>query len=69
MTNFERIQNMSIDDFAVFLTTLVHERDVEMQRQFEEKSGLTIDLVGLHPDIQAAIHKAWLESEVDTDYE
>ena len=65
MTNLERIQNMSVDDFAVFLTTLIHERDVELQRQFVEKSGLEISIVELSPDIQAAIHKSWLESEVE----
>ena len=64
MTNFERIQNMSIDDFAVMLTTVIHERDVEMQRLFAKKSGLLVDIVELRPDIQVAIHKAWLESEV-----
>ena len=64
MTNFERIKNMSVEDFAVMLTTIIHERDVEMQRLFAEKSGLLVDLVELRPDIQVAIHKAWLESEV-----
>ena len=65
MTNFEFIKNMSIDDMAVMITTIIHERDVELQRQFVEKSGLDIDIVEIHPEIQAAIHKAWLESEVD----
>lgn len=65
MTNYDRIRNMSVDEMAVMLTTIMHERDLAIQKQLEEKYGLTTSLVGLSLDLQTVIHKAWLESEVD----
>ena len=64
MTNFERIKEMGVDEMALMLTTIIHERDVECQKQFEEKYGFKISLVGLSPNLQTVIHKAWLETEV-----
>lgn len=66
MTNYDLIRNMSVEDMAVMITTLIHERDLAIQKQLEEKYGLTTSLVGLSLDLQAVIHKDWLESEVDT---
>ena len=63
MTNYELIRNMSVDDMAVMLTTIIHEREAKIQRLLAE-TGLGISLVELYPDIQVAIHKEWLESEV-----
>ena len=65
MTNYEFIKEMSVDEMALLLTTIMHERDVEIQKQLEEKYGFITSLVELSPNIQTAIHTAWLESEVD----
>lgn len=66
MTNYELIRNMSVDEMAVLITTIIHERDVNIQKQLA-KHGASVDLIEYAPDIQAAIHKEWLESEVDTE--
>lgn len=63
-TNYDRIRNMSVDDMAVMITTIIHERDLAIQKQLEEKYGFKTSLVELSPNLQAVIHKAWLESEV-----
>ena len=67
MTNFDIIKNMDVDDYAVMITNLIHGRDLQIQRMLEEEHGIKISLIGLAPDIQAAIHKAWLEREADFD--
>ena len=67
VTNYDRIMAMSVDELAVMITTLIHERDVEIQKQLSEKYGLETSLVELSFNLQTVIHKAWLESEVDTE--
>lgn len=64
MTNYDRIRNMSVEELAFMLTTIIHRRDLEIQKQLEEKYGFKTSIVGLSLNLQTIIHKAWLESEV-----
>ena len=64
MTNYELIRNMSVDEMALLIAAIIHERDVQIQRQ-ATKHGFTVDLIEFSSDFYKEMHKKWLESEVD----
>ena len=66
MTNYELIRSMSVDEMALLFAAIIHERDVQIQRQ-ATKQGFTVDLIEFSSDVNKAMHKKWLESEVDTE--
>ena len=63
MTNFEKI-TLSTEFLARVITSMLHERDIEIARKLSEK-GIDCSLCELDTEIQVQIHKEWLESEVE----
>lgn len=64
MTNYDRIRNMSVEEMAELFTAIFHEESIKMATRLKE-NGIDFSLVELDHDIQVAIHKQWLESEVE----
>lgn len=64
LTNYEFIKEMSVDDMAAFLYSIVHERDLRFLKMLSNK-GISASLVETNPEVQIALHKRWLESEVE----
>jgi hypothetical protein len=63
MTNFENI-TQSPEYLAYVITSLIHEVEMSCVRKMED-AGVKCDLYELDTDLQAQVHLAWLESEVD----
>ena len=63
MTEYDRIRNFNIDEMAVFITSIIHERDIAIQKKLAE-NGISTSLIELDFDIQCEIQKRLLESEV-----
>lgn len=65
MTNYERIINMSVDDMALMFHTLIKSVEQTLIDKLVE-AGIDFDKIELADEIQIAIHKQYLESEVET---
>ena len=63
MTGYEQILNFNIDEMAAFITSIIHERDIAIQKKLAEK-GIETSLIELDFNIQCELQKRLLESEV-----
>ncbi len=64
MTNFDCIKAMSVDDMALMFHTLCKEIDQKWIDALKSED-ITFDSICLADEIQIAIHKQYLESEVE----
>lgn len=63
-TNYDQIRNMTVDEMAMLLYGIIHERDLHIMKVLEEK-GIDASLIELSPEMHIAYHKQWLENEVE----
>ena len=66
MTVYERIKEMSIDEMALLLHTIVKATEQKLTNKLIE-AEIDFTKVDLADEIQIEIHKQYLESEVDTE--
>lgn len=64
MTNYEFIQAMSVDEMALMFHALCKGIDDKWTDALTSQ-GVVFDVVNLSDEIQIAIHKNFLESEVE----
>lgn len=54
--HYDLIRDMSVDDLAAFLTSLIHERDMVMLEKLKAY-GIEASMVELPFEVQCEIHK------------
>ena len=65
MTRYEKIQSMSIDAMALMFHTMLKETERKIINKLID-ANIPFDYYELADEAQIAIHKQWLEQEVDT---
>lgn len=61
----DRIRNMSVDEMAEFLYEITHATALMCTEKLE-KQGIKVSLLEAFPEKHIALHKQWLEREVNT---
>ena len=64
MTVYERIKKMSVDEMALLLHTIINATERKLADKLIE-AGIDFEKIDLADEIQIAIHKEYLESEVE----
>ena len=67
MTVFESIKKMNVDEMALMLHTIIKATEQKLTDKLIE-ANIPFDKIDLADEIQIAIHKKYLESEVKNDY-